>query len=149
MATETDDRKTVLITGCAAGGIGHSLALSFHKRGFRVFATARSLEQLTTLAEQGIETLVLVVDDDESILRTVKAVEDLTGDRGLDFLGTWWFLISHIRPVPPNSTPIHPFQRRPDSNLSSFTVNNAGTWLDGNTDWTTGAGLVRKDIDHH
>ena len=86
MATETDTRKTVLITGCAAGGIGHSLALSFHKRGFRVFATARSLEQLTTLAEQGIETLVLVVDDDDSILKMVKTIENLTGGRGLDFL---------------------------------------------------------------
>lgn len=102
MATETDDRKTVLITGCAAGGIGHSLALSFHKRGFRVFATARSLEQLTTLAEQGIETLVLVVDDDESILRTVKAVENLTGDRGLDFLGTCFL-------IPPYPSPIYLF----------------------------------------
>lgn len=86
-----DGRRTVLITGCAAGGIGHSLALSFHKRGFRVFATARSLTQLTELADQGIETLELVVDNDESILSTHQTIEKLTHGRGLDFLGksTW------------------------------------------------------------
>lgn len=86
-----DSRRTVLITGCAAGGIGHSLALSFHKRGFRVFATARSLTQLTELADQGIETLELVVDNDESILSTHQTIEKLTHGRGLDFLGksTW------------------------------------------------------------
>ncbi|KEF59297.1 oxidoreductase [Exophiala aquamarina CBS 119918] len=84
--TTDDRRKTVLITGCAAGGIGNSLALGFHKRGFRVFATARSLAQLTGLADQGIETLELVVDNDESILATHLAVENLTQGRGLDFL---------------------------------------------------------------
>jgi 1-acylglycerone phosphate reductase len=86
MATD-DKRKSVLITGCAAGGIGHSLALCFHKRGFRVFATARSLTQLTALADQGIETLELVVDNDESILSTHQTIERLTKGRGLDFLG--------------------------------------------------------------
>jgi short-subunit dehydrogenase involved in D-alanine esterification of teichoic acids len=28
-----DERKTVLITGCAPGGIGHSLATNFHEAG--------------------------------------------------------------------------------------------------------------------
>ena len=82
----TASRKTVLITGCAAGGIGHSLALGFHKRGFRVFATARSLTQLTALADRGIETLELVVDNDESIMSAHQAIERLTEGRGLDFL---------------------------------------------------------------
>lgn len=85
--TTDDRRKTVLITGCAAGGIGHSLALEFHKRGFRVFATARSLTQLTELAEHGIETLELVVDNDESILSMQQVIEKLTEGHGLDFLG--------------------------------------------------------------
>ena len=87
MAT-IDNRKTVLITGCALGGIGHSLALSFNKRGFRVFATARTLAQMTTLAEQGIETLELVVDNDDSILAIHKKIESFTEGRGLDYLST-------------------------------------------------------------
>ena len=83
----TDERKTVLITGCSPGGIGHALAVVFHARGLRVFATARTTKQIESLAEQGIETLALVVDDDESILSCVKAVEELTEGRGLDYLG--------------------------------------------------------------
>jgi 1-acylglycerone phosphate reductase len=81
-----DTRKTVLITGCAPGGIGHSLALSFHARGLRVFATARSTERLVTLADKGIETLPLVVDNDESILSCLSTIEKLTEGRGLDYL---------------------------------------------------------------
>ncbi|KAL2443867.1 Short-chain dehydrogenase virD [Exophiala dermatitidis] len=84
--TSTDTRKTVLITGCAPGGIGHALSLAFHSKGLRVFATARSTSQLTSLSGKGIETLSLVVDDDESILSCVATVEKLTGGRGLDYL---------------------------------------------------------------
>lgn len=90
--TTKDDRKTVLITGCAPGGIGHALALAFHARGLRVFATARSTDQLTTLSEKGIETLSLVVDKDESILSCLSAVEELTHGRGLDYLGQCQFV---------------------------------------------------------
>ncbi|KIX02655.1 uncharacterized protein Z518_08597 [Rhinocladiella mackenziei CBS 650.93] len=81
-----DERKTALITGCASGGIGHALALALHARGLRVFATARSTEQLTTLSEKGIETLPLVVDNDESILACRASIEKLTAGRGLDYL---------------------------------------------------------------
>ncbi|OCT50994.1 NADPH-dependent 1-acyldihydroxyacetone phosphate reductase [Cladophialophora carrionii] len=79
-------RKTVLITGCSPGGIGHALALAFHARGLRVFATARTTTQISDLSLQGIETLPLVVDDDESILSCFRDVEQLTEGRGLDYL---------------------------------------------------------------
>lgn len=82
-----DDRKTVLITGCSPGGIGYSLALVFQARGLRVFATARSTNQIASLSEKGIETLSLVVDSDESILSCFHEVEQLTSGRGLDYLG--------------------------------------------------------------
>ncbi|KAH0831651.1 hypothetical protein AYO21_01850 [Fonsecaea monophora] len=85
MAT-TDHRKSVLITGCSPGGIGHALALAFHTRGLRVFATARTTGQIIDLSEKGIETLPLVVDDDSSILSCFKSVEELTDGRGLDYL---------------------------------------------------------------
>jgi 1-acylglycerone phosphate reductase len=42
--------KSVLITGCSAGGIGHALIISFQKRGFTVFATARSVKKMQDLA---------------------------------------------------------------------------------------------------
>ena len=82
-----DERKTVLITGCSPGGIGHALALSFHARGLRVFATARTARQISDLVEKGIETLPLVVDNDESILSSFRTIESLTEGRGLDYLG--------------------------------------------------------------
>jgi len=81
-----DERKSVLITGCSPGGIGHALARAFHARGLRVFATARTTKQIDDLAEQGIETLPLVVDNDASILSCFKSVEELTQGRGLDYL---------------------------------------------------------------
>lgn len=95
MATsKPSERKTVLITGCSPGGIGHALALCFHSRGLRVFATARTTKQISDLADQGIETLPLIVDNDESILSCFKTVEQLTEGRGLDFLGTFKFIFS-------------------------------------------------------
>ncbi|KAJ9609870.1 NADPH-dependent 1-acyl dihydroxyacetone phosphate reductase [Cladophialophora chaetospira] len=81
-----DERKTVLITGCSPGGIGHALALSFRARGLRVLATARTTDKINDLAENGIETLPLEVDSDESIVSCSKSIEKLTGGRGLDFL---------------------------------------------------------------
>jgi 1-acylglycerone phosphate reductase len=72
-------RKSVLITGCSKGGIGHSLALEWHRRGYKVFATARRLEVMGDLEAAGIECLRMDVTDPSS-LQTVKAqVEKHTG----------------------------------------------------------------------
>ncbi|KAJ7139641.1 hypothetical protein C8R44DRAFT_694212 [Mycena epipterygia] len=60
-------KKTVCITGCSAGGIGHALAKEFHARGFRVFATSRTLSSMAELAELGIETSVLDVTKSSDI----------------------------------------------------------------------------------
>ncbi|KAJ7607363.1 NAD(P)-binding protein [Roridomyces roridus] len=54
--------KTVLITGCTPGGIGHALAKEYHTQGLRVFATARRPDVLADLAAQGVETLQLDVE---------------------------------------------------------------------------------------
>ncbi|KAJ9194352.1 hypothetical protein DTO164E3_5330 [Paecilomyces variotii] len=80
------DRKSVLISGCSPGGIGHSLALEFHKNGLRVFATARNRDTLTDLEAKGIETLSLVVDDEESVKACFEEVEKRVGEKGLDYL---------------------------------------------------------------
>ena len=68
-------RKTVLITGCSTGGIGSALALSFLKRGCRVFATARDPAKVAHLKEVGIMALNLDVTSAASISAAAKAVE--------------------------------------------------------------------------
>ncbi|KAH8678828.1 putative short-chain dehydrogenase/reductase [Tricladium varicosporioides] len=72
-------RKTVLITGSSEGGIGDSLAKTFHAKGLRVFATARNLKKVEHLKSLGIEVLELDVVDSESIKRTVETITSLTG----------------------------------------------------------------------
>ncbi|EFE44921.1 hypothetical protein TRV_00294 [Trichophyton verrucosum HKI 0517] len=82
-----DNRKSVLITGCSPGGIGHSLALEFQRNGLRVFATARNKEVLVDLEEKGIEALDLVVDNEKSILACFDEVKSRLGEsKGLDIL---------------------------------------------------------------
>lgn len=71
-------RKTVLITGCSVGGIGDALAQSFHKKGLRVYATARRISKMNHLKEMGIETLELDVQNTESIEKAVEFVQKTT-----------------------------------------------------------------------
>ncbi|KKZ64487.1 hypothetical protein EMCG_09529 [[Emmonsia] crescens] len=81
-----DNRKSVLITGCSPGGIGNSLAREFRRNGLRVFATARDKSSITSLKEQGIETLSLEVDKEESRKACRDEVELLLKGKGLDYL---------------------------------------------------------------
>jgi 1-acylglycerone phosphate reductase len=72
-------RKSVLITGCSEGGIGHTLALEWSKRGYRVFATARKLEAMKGLEEAGVECLTMDVTDRGSLIAAKEQVEQKTG----------------------------------------------------------------------
>ncbi|OAL39462.1 hypothetical protein AYO20_01332 [Fonsecaea nubica] len=81
---QNDTRKTVLITGCSAHGLGHALAIAFHKAGLRVFATARNPDKMARLEELGIECLTLDVLDEESIKGCVEVVRRLTRREGED-----------------------------------------------------------------
>lgn len=78
-------QKTVLITGCSEGGIGDALAQSFHRRGLRVFATARNILKIEHLKKLGLDTLPLDVTDATSIKAAVERVKLETGGT-LDFL---------------------------------------------------------------
>jgi 1-acylglycerone phosphate reductase len=51
-----------------------------------VLATARDASSLSDLAELGIETLSLVVDDQENVKACFADVEKRLGDKGLDYL---------------------------------------------------------------
>ncbi|KAJ5912486.1 hypothetical protein N7504_001369 [Penicillium tannophilum] len=78
-------QKSVLITGCTPGGIGHGLCHEFHKQGLHVIATARDLSVLKELAALGMSTVQLDVTDPISIKKCHKVVTGLTGGR-LDIL---------------------------------------------------------------
>lgn len=51
-----------------------------------MFATARQAATIADLAELGIETLSLVVDDQESVKACFADVQTRLGDKGLDYL---------------------------------------------------------------
>ena len=72
-------RKSVLITGCSVGGIGHNLAQEWHSRGYRVFATARKVESMAALQDAGIECLPMDVTDPESLKTIAEHVGKETG----------------------------------------------------------------------
>lgn len=78
-------KKTIFITGCSVGGIGDSLAQEFHRKGLRVFATARSVSKIAHLKEMGIDTLPLDVTSTTSIAEAASKVSAETGGK-LDFL---------------------------------------------------------------
>ncbi len=66
-------QKSILITGCSSG-IGHCVATGLQQRGYRVFATARRPDDVHRLQAEGLESLRLDLDDDESIAEAVEEV---------------------------------------------------------------------------
>ena len=83
-----ENRPVVLITGCSAGGIGAALCVSFQKRGYTVFATARNTSKIPSslLSLPNVHSLVLDVTVASSIAEAVEAVHAQTLGRGLDVL---------------------------------------------------------------
>ncbi|KKK12379.1 hypothetical protein ARAM_006101 [Aspergillus rambellii] len=78
--------KSVLITGCSAGGIGSALVEEFHDRGLHVFATARSPSKMAHLENFPHVTLLkLDVQSPIDIAAAVEAVTAKTGGK-LDYL---------------------------------------------------------------
>lgn len=72
-------RKSVLITGCSEGGIGHCLALEWKSRGYRVFATARTMRSMATLESAEIECFEMDVTDADSLKSVNDQVAQKTG----------------------------------------------------------------------
>ncbi|KAL3441668.1 hypothetical protein BJX65DRAFT_288194, partial [Aspergillus insuetus] len=81
----SSSKRSILITGCSPGGVGHALALEFAAHGLRVFATARSTKTLSSPEEKEIETFPLDVTSAESIQALKDEVVTRTGGK-LDML---------------------------------------------------------------
>ncbi|KAI1084848.1 NAD(P)-binding protein [Whalleya microplaca] len=78
-------QKTVLVTGCTPGGIGHGICLEYHRQGLHVIATARRPEVLAELGALGMSTVALDVTDSDSIKKCHGEVANITGGK-LDIL---------------------------------------------------------------
>jgi NADP-dependent 3-hydroxy acid dehydrogenase YdfG len=70
--------RVALVTGCSSG-IGRATALHLRRAGLTVYATARKLDRLAELADQGIRTLAMDVTDEASM---VAAVEQIAAEAG-------------------------------------------------------------------
>ena len=71
-------KPVVLITG-ASTGIGRAAAELFAKRGYTVYAAARSLDKLESFATDSIHAVVLDVTNDASMVACVRQVIDAEG----------------------------------------------------------------------
>lgn len=78
------NNKVVLITGCSSG-IGFDTAFALQKRGHRVIASCRKMEDVDRLTSMGIEALCLDVNDSTSIQDGFAQVLSKTSGR-LDVL---------------------------------------------------------------
>lgn len=72
--------KSVLITGCSTG-IGACVARGLAVRGWQVFATARKAEDVERLRAEGMESLLLDLNDTDSIHAAVDELLIRTGGR--------------------------------------------------------------------
>lgn len=71
---------SILITGCSSG-IGHHAAHALKQRGWRVFASARKIEDVSRLRAEGLEAILLDVADSHSIETAVQWLAGETGEK--------------------------------------------------------------------
>lgn len=76
--------RSILITGCSSG-IGYACAKGLAERGWQVVASVRRRADAERLRGEGLESVVLDLDDPESIDGGLKATLAITGG-GLDAL---------------------------------------------------------------
>jgi len=72
--------RAILITGCSSG-IGYYVAHQLKNRGYWVFATARQPTEVVRLQQEGLESLILDLNDSDSISQAVQTVLERTDGR--------------------------------------------------------------------
>lgn len=65
--------RAILITGCSSG-IGYTVAHGLKQRGYRVFATVHQAKDVGRLQQEGLESLVLDLQDSQSIRQAIQTV---------------------------------------------------------------------------
>jgi NAD(P)-dependent dehydrogenase (short-subunit alcohol dehydrogenase family) len=71
-------QKSILVTGCSTG-IGYFSAKGLKARGYRVFATARKVEDVQRLEAEGLEAIALDYRDSTSVQACAAEVAKRTG----------------------------------------------------------------------
>ncbi|MGM4912091.1 SDR family oxidoreductase [Rhizobium sp. 768_B6_N1_8] len=74
------DQRTIVVTGCSSG-IGAYCARALKADGWRVFATVRKVEDLSSLEADGIEAFLMDYTQPETISALVGAVAERSGGR--------------------------------------------------------------------
>ncbi|MGD2119032.1 MAG: SDR family NAD(P)-dependent oxidoreductase, partial [Chromatiales bacterium] len=74
------DKNSILITGCSSG-IGRHAAAGLAQRGYRVFASARKVEDVEKLRQDGFEAFRLDLDDSDSIRSAFADIMQASGGR--------------------------------------------------------------------
>ena len=78
----TNSKGVALVTG-ASSGIGEAIALAMHDAGYVVYAGARRVDRMATLATRGIVAIELDVTDDASMEAAVQRIHDEVGRIGV------------------------------------------------------------------
>ncbi|KAI1083645.1 short chain dehydrogenase [Whalleya microplaca] len=82
---EESHHRSVLITGCGQGGIGHALCLEFGRHGYTVFATLLPHESRDHLTDSGVQAFSADVTNDSDVNNLHEAITAITHGR-LDIL---------------------------------------------------------------
>ena len=75
---KTKEKRAILITGCSTG-IGYHVAVELNKLGYQVIASARKIEDVEQLRQQGLNAIQLDLDNSESIQAAVTKTLEITG----------------------------------------------------------------------